>query len=121
MAADTKPKSETTGDKRKEASKDETKYASYEDDDVSSLLLPSLQRLTKGLPRRELQSMVSEAQTCEEALVKEIQQLENNISYISNVSDDNPLVMNVRNNIAGFKAKLDVWKAKLEYLKKLDY
>ncbi len=53
--------------------------------------------------------------------VKEIQQLENNISYISNVSDDNPLIVNVRNNIAEFKGKLDEWKAKLDYLKKLEY
>ena len=53
--------------------------------------------------------------------VKEIQQLENNISYISNVSDDNPLIMNVRSNIDEFKEKLNVWKTKLEYLRKLEY
>jgi len=52
---------------------------------------------------------------------KEIQQLENNIGFISNVSEDNPLVQNVRNQINVYKEKLDVWKAKLEYLKHLDY
>jgi hypothetical protein len=52
---------------------------------------------------------------------KEIQQLENNIGFISNVSEDNPLVQNVRNQINVYKEKLDAWKAKLEFLKHLDY
>ena len=52
---------------------------------------------------------------------KEIQQLENNIGFISNVSDDNPLVINVRNQINVYKEKLDVWKAKLDFLRQLDY
>ncbi|REE82903.1 uncharacterized protein DUF349 [Lutibacter oceani] len=49
--------------------------------------------------------------------VREIQQLENNIGFISNVSEDNPLVKNVRSQIDVYKEKLDVWKAKLNYLK----
>ncbi|MEQ6124731.1 DUF349 domain-containing protein [Pseudotenacibaculum sp. MALMAid0570] len=53
--------------------------------------------------------------------VREIQQLENNLSFISNATDDNPLVKNVRNSIAEFKQGLDVWKQKLSYLKTLDY
>lgn len=52
---------------------------------------------------------------------KEIQQLENNIGFISNVSDDNPLVINVRNQINVYKEKLDVWKSKLDFLRQLDY
>ncbi|HSQ45787.1 MAG TPA: DUF349 domain-containing protein, partial [Lutibacter sp.] len=52
---------------------------------------------------------------------KEIQQLENNIGFISNVSDDNPLVINVKNQINVYKEKLDVWKAKLDFLRQLDY
>ncbi len=52
---------------------------------------------------------------------KEIQQLENNIGFISNVSDDNPLVINVRNQINIYREKLDVWKAKLDFLRQLDY
>ncbi|MBK5210581.1 MAG: DUF349 domain-containing protein [Flavobacteriaceae bacterium] len=52
---------------------------------------------------------------------KEIQQLENNIGFISNVSDDNPLVVNVRNQINVYKEKLEVWKAKLDFLRQLDY
>lgn len=53
--------------------------------------------------------------------VREIQQLENNIGYISNVSDDNPLVKNVRNQINVFKEKLEIWKTKLSYLRQLEY
>jgi len=56
-----------------------------------------------------------------EETFKEIQQLENNIGFISNVSDDNPLVLNVRNQINVYKEKLDVWKAKLDFLRQLDY
>ncbi len=53
--------------------------------------------------------------------VREVQQLENNIGFISNVSDDNPLVINVRNQINAHKEKAAIWKAKLKYLRKLDY
>lgn len=53
--------------------------------------------------------------------VREIQQLENNIGFISNASADSPLLKNVMDNINVYKEKLKVWKAKLEYLKKLDY
>ncbi|MFA5298678.1 MAG: DUF349 domain-containing protein [Lutibacter sp.] len=52
---------------------------------------------------------------------KEIQQLENNIGFISNVSEDNPLVKNVWNQINVYKEKLEVWKAKLDYLRQLNY
>ncbi len=53
--------------------------------------------------------------------VREIQQLENNLSFISNAKDDNPLVQNVRTRVEGFKKDLVVWKQKLDYLKKLEY
>jgi len=53
--------------------------------------------------------------------VREIQQLENNIGFISNASADSPLLKNVMDNINVYKEKLEVWKTKLSYLKKLDY
>ena len=53
--------------------------------------------------------------------VREIQQLENNIGFISNAKDDNPLLVNVRNRIGDHKKDLEIWKSKLDYLKKLDY
>ncbi len=51
---------------------------------------------------------------------REIQQLENNIGFISNVTEDNPLVKNVRKQIDVYKEKLEIWKAKLDYLKQLE-
>lgn len=54
-------------------------------------------------------------------IVKEMQQLENNLGFFSNAKDDNPLVLNVKNRVAEFKENLDIWKEKLSYLKKLDY
>jgi len=53
--------------------------------------------------------------------IREIQQLENNLGFISNVTEDNPLVKNVRDNINNHKTNLNSWKAKLEYLKQLKY
>jgi hypothetical protein len=53
--------------------------------------------------------------------VREIQQLDNNLGFISNVSDDNPLVKNVNRQINDYKEKLEVWKTKLKYLRNLDY
>lgn len=54
-------------------------------------------------------------------VVKEIQQLENNLGFFSNAKDDNPLVANVKKQVADFKKDLDIWKEKLTYLKTLDY
>lgn len=54
-------------------------------------------------------------------VVKEIQQLENNLGFFSNAKDDNPLVVNVKKQVVSFKNDLEVWKEKLTYLKNLDY
>ena len=52
---------------------------------------------------------------------REIKQLENNISFISSDSDDNPLLKNVQNNIDNYAEELKIWKDKLDYLSKLEY
>ena len=52
--------------------------------------------------------------------VKEIQQLDNNVGFISNATEDNPFVKKVRDQIAAYQEKLEVWKAKLNYLKNLE-
>ena len=52
---------------------------------------------------------------------REIQQLENNLSFFSNASDDNPMVKNVHKNLNTYKNGLKVWKDKLAYLRSLDY
>ena len=54
-------------------------------------------------------------------VVKEMQQLENNLGFFSNAKDDNPLVLNVKNRVNEFKEDLEIWKEKLSYLRKLDY
>ncbi|MDP5093409.1 MAG: DUF349 domain-containing protein, partial [Polaribacter sp.] len=54
-------------------------------------------------------------------IVREIQQLENNLSFFSISNKNNPLVLNVKNQVNEFKEELAVWKEKLDYIKKLDY
>ena len=46
----------------------------------------------------------------------EIRQLENNLQFFSDPSEDNPLVQEVLNNLKGKKMTLDSWKAKLKKL-----
>ncbi|RIA09108.1 uncharacterized protein DUF349 [Flavobacteriaceae bacterium MAR_2010_72] len=47
----------------------------------------------------------------------EINQLENNLQFFSNVDDDNPLVKDVLNNIEKHKDNLTIWEEKLKKLK----
>jgi hypothetical protein len=54
-------------------------------------------------------------------IFKEIQQLENNMGFFSNVKDNNPLFLNVKNKLEAYKEDLAIWKEKLSYLKNLDY
>ncbi len=54
-------------------------------------------------------------------LTREIQQLENNISFISGAKDDNPLLKGVRDNIQNNNNQLEIWKTKLKYLSGLEY
>ena len=49
----------------------------------------------------------------------EINQLENNLQFFTNVDEDNPLVKEVLNNIENHKESLQVWKTKLRKLKEL--
>ena len=54
-------------------------------------------------------------------IVREIQQLENNLGFFSNATENNPLVINVKNKVEEFKNNLTIWKDKLSYLKNLEY
>ena len=56
-----------------------------------------------------------------EESVREISQLENNLSFFANTKDDNPLLKNVVNNIENHKSNLEILKSKLGYLSNLDY
>jgi len=50
----------------------------------------------------------------------EIRQLENNLQFFSNASEDNPLVKDVVKNINSHKEALNTWKAKLKKLNILE-
>lgn len=54
-------------------------------------------------------------------ITREIQQLENNLSFIANDSEENPMFNNVREKIEGYKNDLDLWNLKLDFMKKLEY
>ena len=49
----------------------------------------------------------------------QINQLENNLQFFTNVEDDNPLVKEVHNNIKTHKESLKLWKEKLSKIKEL--
>ncbi|OEJ98715.1 chromosome segregation protein [Flavivirga aquatica] len=49
----------------------------------------------------------------------QINQLENNLQFFTNVKDDNPLVKEVHDNIKSHKEALDLWKIKLQKIKEL--
>tara|TARA_R110002049_G_scaffold38978_2_gene120376 strand:+ start:33907 stop:35961 length:2055 start_codon:yes stop_codon:yes gene_type:complete len=49
----------------------------------------------------------------------QINQLENNLQFFTNVEDDNPLVKEVHNNIKDHKNTLKLWKTKLSKIKEL--
>ncbi|RCW92226.1 DUF349 domain-containing protein [Winogradskyella arenosi] len=49
----------------------------------------------------------------------EINQLENNLQFFSNVKSDNPLVKEVHKNIAKHKADLETWKTKLTKVREM--
>ncbi|MEN3324504.1 DUF349 domain-containing protein [Mariniflexile soesokkakense] len=49
----------------------------------------------------------------------QINQLENNLQFFTNVEDDNPLVKEVHNNIKAHKDALKLWKSKLSKIKEL--
>ena len=54
-------------------------------------------------------------------ITREIQQLENNLSFFSISNKNNPLVLNVHKKVIEFKDELVIWKEKLNYIKKQDF
>lgn len=49
----------------------------------------------------------------------EIRQLENNLLFFKHAKDDNPMVIEVKNNIQKHKDNLEIWKTKLKKIKQL--
>ena len=54
-------------------------------------------------------------------ITREIQQLENNLSFFSISNKNNPLVLNIHKKVNEFKDELAIWKEKLNYIKKQDF
>ena len=53
-------------------------------------------------------------------ITKEKQQLENNMLFFSNTDDSNPMFKNIRKTLSKLDADLDMFKAKLEYLRTVE-
>ena len=53
-------------------------------------------------------------------VTKEKQQLENNMLFFSNADESNPMMKKIINTIDNHQEELDVWKAKLQYLRTID-
>ncbi len=56
-----------------------------------------------------------------ENILKEVEQLENNMMFIKSDDDNNPIKKEVEKNIAKNKEILEFWKKKLQYLNALEY
>ena len=54
-----------------------------------------------------------------EDIKSEMNQLENNLQFFSNVTDDNPMVIDVKNKIENYKSNLKEWIQKLSIIKKV--
>lgn len=55
-----------------------------------------------------------------EEIHSNILQLENNIQFISNATEDNPFIKEVRKNIKKHEDELQSWKSKLDHLKNIE-
>jgi len=93
--------------------------------DKSEIVLLKFKNIINGyLANNDIRKLDSELVFVRKKIdesVREIQQLENNLSFFSNASDDNPMVKNVHKNIDTYKNGLKAWKDKLAYIRSLDY
>lgn len=88
------------------------------------LLLKFKNSINGYLANNELRKLDSEQMLIRkkvEETTREIQQLENNLSFFSSASENSPFVKTVQKNIDGFKKGLKIWENKLAYLQSLEY
>ncbi|WP_152287236.1 DUF349 domain-containing protein [Flavicella marina] len=69
---------------------------------------------------RKIESEIQFLRKKIDEISKEIQQLDNNISFIANATEENPLVVNVRKSIEEKGKMLAVWKKKLNHVRSLN-
>lgn len=78
-----------------------------------------LQNLSTGNDTRDLDNEQNFIRKKIDEVKSEINQLENNLQFFSNVKSDNPLVKDVHKNIDRHKASLETWKSKLTKVRKM--
>ncbi|WP_334059056.1 DUF349 domain-containing protein [Polaribacter sp. P097] len=95
---------------------------SLDKEEVAMLKFTNL--IDSYLADNDTRKLVSEQQFIrkkQDEINKEIQQLENNLGFFSNATDDNPLVKNVKNQVEKYRNDLAIWNLKMDYLRKLDF
>ena len=95
---------------------------SLDKEEVAMLKFTNL--IDSYLADNDTRKLVSEQQFIrkrQDEINKEIQQLENNLGFFSNATDDNPLVKNVKNQVEKHRKDLAIWNLKMDYLRKLDF
>jgi hypothetical protein len=95
---------------------------SLDKEEVAMLKFTNL--IDSYLADNDTRKLVSEQQFIrkrQDEINKEIQQLENNLGFFSNATDDNPLVKNVKNQVEKHRKDLAIWNLKMNYLRKLDF
>ncbi|GGI57139.1 DUF349 domain-containing protein [Winogradskyella haliclonae] len=78
-----------------------------------------LENLSGGDDTRQLDNEQNFIRKKIDEVKSEINQLENNLQFFSNVKDDNPLVKDVHKNIEKHKASLETWKSKLKRVREM--
>jgi lipid II:glycine glycyltransferase (peptidoglycan interpeptide bridge formation enzyme) len=53
-------------------------------------------------------------------ITKEKQQLENNMQFFSNADESNPMIKKILKTIDRYKSDLEIWEAKLRFLRTLN-
>ncbi|MFD1063461.1 DUF349 domain-containing protein [Winogradskyella litorisediminis] len=78
-----------------------------------------LDNLSAGDDTRQLDNEQNFIRKKIDEVKSEINQLENNLQFFSNVKSDNPLVKDVHKNIAKHKNDLETWKSKLKRVREM--
>lgn len=92
--------------------------AGVSDDELKSLKYKTkIQDLSKD--PRALNNEISFVRKKIDEIKSEMNQLENNLQFFSNVADDNPMVVDVHKKIEKYKGQLQQWTKKLSNIKKV--
>ena len=80
-----------------------------------------IDQITLNKDSRALTNELIVVQRKIEELQNEIFQLENNIQFITNAKNDNPLIKEINKNIDKHKDELEIWKEKQANLRKIEF